>query len=405
MNLKFLPLAWLILVGLTHAQVAINTDGAPPHPLAMLDITSTDKGLLIPRMTQAQMEALGAPGESPATGLLVYNTSVNAFFFYNTTTWQELRTAVADGDTSPTNEIQTLSRAGTNITLSQGGGTVSIADLDNDPTNELQDLGISSNGTDRSVTITGGTGVNFSIADNDNDASNELQTLGSSASGENRTVSISGGNSVTFSVADSDNDPTNELDSKWNSNGNDIHNKNSGNVGIGLSAPQQKLDVNGRVRIRGDSPEAGLVLTAINSNGDGRWHKLHLHDATVTVTSEQNSLGDSGWLVLPNFSVDLDGLSSGDQVLVLVDFRCSLNGLGSGSDDFAFRIAGGGATSNSTGWIETLDQHRDHWNHVSFQRTLTVTQSGTASFNLQVNHDDADDRIFFNDLTMTVIAL
>jgi hypothetical protein len=47
---------------------------------------------------------------------------------------------IPDGDSDATNELQTLSLTGTNITLSNGGGTVSINDADADPTNEIQDL-------------------------------------------------------------------------------------------------------------------------------------------------------------------------------------------------------------------------------------------------------------------------
>jgi len=50
---------------------------------AVLDIFSTTRGLLIPRMTAVQRDAI----TSPATSLLVYNTTDNAFNFYNGTTW------------------------------------------------------------------------------------------------------------------------------------------------------------------------------------------------------------------------------------------------------------------------------------------------------------------------------
>ncbi len=46
---------------------------------------------------------------------------------------------------------------------------------------------------------------------------------------------------------------------------------NSGNVGIGTNSPSRELDINGQVRIRGGSPQAGAVLTAINANGDAEW--------------------------------------------------------------------------------------------------------------------------------------
>ena len=77
-----------ILVFLTAstlvAQVAINTDGSSPVASAMLDIQSTTKGLLAPRMTSAQRLIIA----SPATGLLVYQTDGSAgFYFYNGASW------------------------------------------------------------------------------------------------------------------------------------------------------------------------------------------------------------------------------------------------------------------------------------------------------------------------------
>jgi uncharacterized protein (TIGR02145 family) len=65
----------LILFGIsliTYSQVGIGT--ASPNANAMLDVSSTSKGLLIPRMTEAQMYAI----PSPVAGLMVYCTDCNA---------------------------------------------------------------------------------------------------------------------------------------------------------------------------------------------------------------------------------------------------------------------------------------------------------------------------------------
>lgn len=47
---------------------------------------------------------------------------------------------VTNSDNDESNELQTLSKDGDNITLSQGGGSVSVADQDSDPKNEIQEL-------------------------------------------------------------------------------------------------------------------------------------------------------------------------------------------------------------------------------------------------------------------------
>ncbi len=66
-----------------QAQVAINEDGTEPHESAILELKSTDKGLLIPRLSDDEMMGIGDPAE----GLLVYNKDKQAFFYYDGTEW------------------------------------------------------------------------------------------------------------------------------------------------------------------------------------------------------------------------------------------------------------------------------------------------------------------------------
>lgn len=60
-----------------------------------------------------------------------------------------------DGDRDSTNELQTLSKNGSNISLSENGGTVSVDDADADATNELQ--GIILSGNNLTLSQNGGT--------------------------------------------------------------------------------------------------------------------------------------------------------------------------------------------------------------------------------------------------------
>lgn len=69
----------------SHAQVGVNTDGSTPHPSAILDASSNSKGMLIPRMTQAQRDAI----KSPATGLEIFNTDTGCFNFWNGSIWKQ----------------------------------------------------------------------------------------------------------------------------------------------------------------------------------------------------------------------------------------------------------------------------------------------------------------------------
>jgi hypothetical protein len=75
------------------AQVGINTDGTNPHSSAMLDVKSSTRGLLPPRMTHAEFLAI----VSPANGLIVYCTDCGtdgngAFYGYINGVWNKILT-------------------------------------------------------------------------------------------------------------------------------------------------------------------------------------------------------------------------------------------------------------------------------------------------------------------------
>jgi hypothetical protein len=67
------------------ANISIGAN-ATPNASAILDITSTTKGVLFPRMTTTQKNAIS----SPATGLQVYDTTLNQISYYNGTTWTNI---------------------------------------------------------------------------------------------------------------------------------------------------------------------------------------------------------------------------------------------------------------------------------------------------------------------------
>ncbi|KAF0194994.1 MAG: hypothetical protein FD166_3234 [Bacteroidetes bacterium] len=83
----YLFIVVLILLAVqSKAQVAVNTDGTNPDPSAMLDVKSTSRGMLVPRMTTAQRTAIAAP----AFGLLVFDNTTQSFWFYSAGSWVEL---------------------------------------------------------------------------------------------------------------------------------------------------------------------------------------------------------------------------------------------------------------------------------------------------------------------------
>ena len=67
-----------------QAQVGIGTE--TPNTSSLLDLSSTSKGLLVPRMTEAQRNAIS----NPPVGLLVYQTNGQAFYYKDHFWWKIL---------------------------------------------------------------------------------------------------------------------------------------------------------------------------------------------------------------------------------------------------------------------------------------------------------------------------
>ena len=73
----------LLSTGLLMAQDNMGIGTLAPDPSSILDLTSDDKGFLVPRMTTAQKLAI----LSPATGLLVYDITTDNFWYFDGVVW------------------------------------------------------------------------------------------------------------------------------------------------------------------------------------------------------------------------------------------------------------------------------------------------------------------------------
>ncbi len=82
---------FIVIVVFVHtvklvAQSNIGIGTTTPHTSALLDLQSTSKGLLIPRMTTSQRNSIG----TIAKGLVVYDSTIKTFMFHDGTAWQEV---------------------------------------------------------------------------------------------------------------------------------------------------------------------------------------------------------------------------------------------------------------------------------------------------------------------------
>jgi len=120
--------AFLISIQLAIAQgVAINTDDSDPDTSAILDVKSTAQGVLFPRMSIAQRDAISTPVE----GLMIYQTdNTPGLRIYDGTSWNLVYPAVAylsDAQSPGTNGGSSVNGWQTRILNTVDGNTTIFA--------------------------------------------------------------------------------------------------------------------------------------------------------------------------------------------------------------------------------------------------------------------------------------
>lgn len=84
----FVLLFFFFNISVSFSQNNVGIGTTTPDPSSILDLSSADKGILVPRVTTAQRLLI----VNPANGLLVFDTDGNCFFYYsfNTSSWISL---------------------------------------------------------------------------------------------------------------------------------------------------------------------------------------------------------------------------------------------------------------------------------------------------------------------------
>lgn len=113
---KYLLMLTVLLMGakeISAQSVAVSATPVTPDASAMLEVSSTSKGFLPPRMTTAQRDAI----VSPATGLVIYNTTTGCLNYWKQTAWYEVCGNCAPQPTTSNAGPDQLSLAGTSAIL------------------------------------------------------------------------------------------------------------------------------------------------------------------------------------------------------------------------------------------------------------------------------------------------
>lgn len=223
-----------------------------PYSASILDIRSTNKGILLPRMSTGNRDAISAP----QAGLLIYNNTTNQFNYHNGSSWQ----------------VASLGNQwGVNGSILHHSGQVGIGT--STMTNAYTFLNVKGN--------QGGT-------------SYEGMYITSSSTKGRPFYGYSANDSTTaFHYYDGNN-------SRWNlnvGNADRVTVTNTGNVGIGTNLPLYRLHVNGSTNITGTTYIGGSTYISGNAS----------------VTGQSEVFGDS--YVNGIFDVDLDGYINRDAIV------------------------------------------------------------------------------------------
>ena len=88
--LQMLAVLFLLPVISIAQQVIITDDASYTTPAvgSMLDVKSTTKGFIVPRMTTPQRTTLGVT--TPVNGVVVYDTDLKSFWYWETNSWKQI---------------------------------------------------------------------------------------------------------------------------------------------------------------------------------------------------------------------------------------------------------------------------------------------------------------------------
>ena len=235
---------WFHCTLYVHAQNNVGIGTNTPAPSALLDLTSTDKGILIPRIADTTLVA------APATGLLIFQSADTQFYYFDGNWWRQ-----ALGPEGPQGPVGPTGADGAANAWSLTGNAGTTAGPNFLGTTDMADLAVYTNNLERMRMESGGNlGVGTSapevradIAGGDVLIDNNQYYMGELTTGVNismlgvtsqdniavGSISGAGGGDLVFELQGAEK----------------ARLKSSGNLGVGTTTPQNTLDVEGGMAI------------------------------------------------------------------------------------------------------------------------------------------------------------
>jgi hypothetical protein len=228
-------LSALLLTNTVSGQ-AVGIGTASPNGSAILDVVSTTKGFLMPRMTSTQRNAI----ISPASGLTVYETTTGTIWVYSGSSWNQLASGVSSAS------------------LWQVSATRNFV------YNTTDSIGIGTSVPSEKLHLSNGQIRLSRTASYDNQIVFSMPVAQLASEREGLRFQVAGADKAFMGYLSNSSTPNFLRFSANGVNQNDLVIDENGNTGIGTSTPIAKLDVAGNMNIDATNPTLQLQNAGVD---------------------------------------------------------------------------------------------------------------------------------------------